>query len=220
MTARTVYVVAMWVSLLCVAEAGAQTPRWELTPSLVVDGPASMGTTRAVIEAPSGADIVLFTAESRSTTGLGAALQVSHRLGARWRVGVNGSWSRPSIETHITGDLEGADDETATVGLHRFVIAAQVERTLARRGKAEWVVGAGAGWLRQLTSDRAVTGNGFAAHAGGGLKYWMRDGQPGWLGRIALRVDARLALRRDGVSSGDQDLHWSPQAFAGLVIAR
>jgi hypothetical protein len=179
-----------------------------------------MGTTRAVIQAPSGDDIVLFTATSRTTTGIGASLRVSHRIGARWRVGVSGSWSRPDFETRLTGDIEGADDVVASVGLHRFVVAAEAERTLSRRGKAEWVVGAGAGWLRELTADRAVTGNGFALHAGGGLKYWMRDGQPGWLGRIALRVDAGLAVRRDGVSSGDQKLRWSPQALAGLVIAR
>lgn len=217
---RRIELLAIVALSLTAASAEAQTPRWEISPSLAVDGPASMGTTRAVIQAPSGDDIVLFTAKSRTTTGIGASLRVSHRIGARWRVGVRGSWSRPDFETRLTGDLEGADDVVASVGLHRFVVAAEVERTLSRRGKAEWVMGAGAGWLRELTADRAVTGNGFALHAGGGLKYWMRDGQPGWLGRIALRVDAGLAVRRDGVSSGDQKLRWSPQALAGLVIAR
>ncbi len=217
---RRIELLAIGALLLTAASAEAQTARWEISPSLVVDGPASMGTTRAVIQAPAGDDIVLFTATSRTATGIGASLTVTHRLGRRWRVGMQGSWSRPTLETRVSGDIEGGDAIVATTGMHRFAVAAVVERSLARRGAVEPFVGVGAGWLRELTSDRAVTGNGFAAHAGGGLKYWMRDGQPGWLGRIALRVDAGLAVRRDGVSIGDQGLRWSPQALAGLVIAR
>ncbi|GEM_PF-5225316 len=58
------------------------------------------------------------------------------------------------------------------------------------------------------------------AHVGDGLKYWVREGRPGWLGHIALRAEARLALRRGGITPGDAGNRWSPTVAAGIVIAR
>lgn len=150
----------------------------------------------------------------------GLEARVGWRVTEHWAVGVTGSWSRPDFETRISDDVEDAEPVIAALGMDRFTVELDVERRFGRSVRWQPYARLAAGWLRELADNRALADSGVAAHAGGGLKYWMREGRPGWLGHIALRAEARLALRRGGITLGDAGHRWSPTVAAGIVIAR
>jgi len=208
------------VVLILPASAFAQSPRLELTVGAVVDGASSAGVTRAELVDPAGNPFTLFEAKHRTTWAPGLEGRVSWRVTERWAVGVTGSWSRPDFETRISGDVEGADPVTAALGMDRFAVELGVERRFGTSTKWQPFAGLAAGWLRELADDRALADSGVAAHVGGGLKYRVREGRPGWLGHIALRAEARLTLRCGGITLGDAGHRWSPTVAAALVIAR
>lgn len=214
---RTLCLVAV---LILPASAFAQSPRLELTVGAVVDGASSAGVTRADLVDPAGNPFTLFEAKHRTTWGPGLEGRVGWRVTDRWAVALAGSWSRPDFETRISGDVEDADPVTAALGMDRFTVELGVERRFGTSARWQPYARIAAGWLRELADDRALADSGVAAHAGGGLKYWVREARPGWLGHIALRAEGRLTLRRGGITLGDAGNRWSPTVTAGMVIAR
>lgn len=208
------------VLLLAPGTASAQPPRVEVAIGGVVEGGATAGTTRAELLDSSGRPVTLFEARHRTTTAPGLGAQVAVRVRARWAVAVAAAWSRPDLSTRITGDFEATPDTEAALGMHRLTVELGVERRFSRRGRVEPYARLSAGWLRELTTDRTLVDDGVAAHVGGGLKYWMRDGRPGWLGRLALRAEVLLAMRRGGLTLGETGTRVAPAVSAGLVIAR
>jgi hypothetical protein len=198
----------------------AQTPKLEFAVGTILEGPSSAGTTRAELLDPAGNPVTLFEATHRTTAAVGLAGGVSYRIRPRFALELSGVWTRPDFESKISDDFEGAADTTLALGMHRFSVELSAVRHFGRRGALEPYARIGAGWLRELTRDRTLVDDGVAAHVGGGLKYWLREGRPGWLGDIALRADVRLAIRRGGIALGDAGTRWSPDVVAGLVIAR
>lgn len=200
--------------------AQAQTARLEFAVGAAVSGASSAGSTRADLLDSAGNPVTLFEATHRTSVGVGVDAGLLYRLRPRLALEFSGSWTRPDLETKIGGDFEGADDTTLSLGMHRFSAEVATVRHFNRRGAAEPYVRAGVGWFRELTTDRALVDDGLAGHVGAGFKYWVRDGQPGWLGQIALRAEGRLVMRHGGIELGDTGLRWSPAASAGLVIGR
>jgi len=198
----------------------AQIRKIEIAVGAAVSGASSAGSTRAELLGPAGNTVTLFEATHRTSVGMGVDAGLLYRLHPRLALELSGSWARPDLETTIRGDFEGADDTTISLGMHRFSTEVAIVRHFGRRGAAEPYVRAGGGWFRELTTDRALVDDGLAGHVGVGLKYWLREGQGGWLGQIALRGDVRLAVRQGGIERGDAGTRWSPAASAGLVIAR
>lgn len=201
------------------AAALAQSPGVEVTVAVLADGGASSGTTRAELLDPSGNPFVLFEASHRTTRSVGGEVGLGFRLASAWLVEVAGSWSRPSLESRIANDFEGVEEQTASMRLDRFALGVAAVRRFGD-GRATPYATAGVRWLRDLTDDRALVDDGLAAHAGAGLKYGLRTGRPGWLGHIALRAEARVTMRRGGLTVGEAGTRWSPSLLAGLVIAR
>lgn len=216
---------AWWPVLGCVltllpASALAQPPVMEVTVAGVIEGPSAGGTTTATLIDPAGTPLVLFTARHRTTWAPGVETRLGIRIATAWMADLAGAWTRPALETRISGDLEAAEAATATLGMHRITVSLGLERRFRPWGRAEPYARVSAGWLREITADRVLVDDGVAAHAGGGLKYPVREGRPGWLGHVALRAEARLALRRGGITPGATGTRWSPVVMAGVVIAR
>ncbi len=109
---------------------------------------------------------------------------------------------------------------TARLGLHQFTVEGSLQYRFSRRGRWDPFVRAGAGWLRELTTDRTLVANGLSANLGGGIKYWVRESRPGLFGRLALRAEVRLAARHGGIAFGDAGVRLGPMFAAGLVIGR
>jgi hypothetical protein len=212
--------VAVVMVALAPSAVHAQTPKLEFTVGTTLSGPSSAGTTRAELLDSAGNPLTLFEAEQRTTSAIGLAGAITYRLQPRLALEVSGGWTRPDFESRIVDDLEAADDTTLTLGAHRFTVELGAIRHYGRRGALEPYARLGAGWLRELTRDRALVDDGIAAHVGGGAKYWLREGRAGWLGDVALKADVRLSVRRGGISLGDAGTRWSPDLVAGLVIAR
>lgn len=200
--------------------ASAQTPRVEVTLGGVVAGPASTGDVNATLIDSGGNALTLFKSSNRVTTGMGAEAQVAVRIRQRLFVELSGTWVPTHMETRVTSDLEGAAPIAARLGVHQFTVEGSLQYVFARRGRWDPFVRGGAGWLRELTTDRAVVENGFGANLGGGIKYWVRESRPGLFGRLALRAEVRLVARRGGLAFGDAGTRLAPMFAAGLVIGR
>jgi hypothetical protein len=208
------------VLLVAPFTAEAQTRKIELALGAAVSGAASAGATRAELIDSSGNPVTLFEATHRTSVGLGMEAGLLYRWRPRLSLELSGSWTRPDLETKISDDFEDAGDTTLSLGMHRFSAELAVVRHFSRRGAAEPYVRAGAGWFRELTTDRALVDDGVTGHVGAGIKYWIREGRPGWIGDVALRADLRLAARQGGIELGDAGTRWSPAATVGVVIAR
>jgi len=218
--ARALLIVAVGAAALCPTAVHAQTPMLEFIVGTTLNGPSSAGTTRAELLGSGGNPVTLFESKQRTTSAIGLAGAVSYRIRARLALELSGGWTRPDLESRITDDSERVADTTLALGMHRFNVELSAVRHFGRRGSIEPHARIGAGWLRELTRDRALVDDGVAAHVGGGLNYWVREGRQGWLGDVVLRADVRLAIRRGGISLGDASTRWSPDVVAGLVIAR
>lgn len=200
--------------------AAAQTSRVEVTLGGVVSGRASAGDANATLVDSGGSVLTLFTTSNRVTTGAGAEAQVAVRIRQRLLVELSGSWLKTNLETRVTSDLEDATPITASLGLHQFTVEGSLNYRFARRGRWDPFVRGGAGWLRELTTDRALVENGLSANFGGGIKYWVRESRPGLFGRLALRAEVRLVARHGGIAFGDAGTRLAPMFAAGLVIGR
>lgn len=211
--------VLVFMLLVLPVTAAAQTRKIEVTVGAAVSGASSAGSTRAELLDPAGSPVTLFTATHRTTPGLGVDAGLMYRLRERLAVEISGSWIRPDLETKISDDFEGAADTSVALGMHRFSAEVAAVRHFSRRGAAEPYVRAGAGWFRELTTDRTFVDDGVAGHVGVGAKYWVRE-QAGWLGHIAIRGDVRLAVRRGGIELGETRVRWLPAGTVGVVIAR
>jgi hypothetical protein len=202
----------VFACLLVTSVASAQTRKVELGLGAVASGAGSAGDVNATLIDSSGNPLVLFRTENRVAPGLGAELHLAVRVKPRVSVELSGSWLKADLESRVTSDFEDAPSMTTSQGVNQFTVDSSVVYRFARRGKVDPFLRAGAGWLREITSDRALVENGLSANLGGGIKYWM--------GRVAIRVEARLAVRHGGIAFGDAGVRLAPVIAAGLVIGR
>lgn len=200
--------------------ASAQTPRVEVTVGAVVSGRASAGDVNATLIDSGGNPLTLFKTTNRVTTGMGAEAQVAVRIRQRLLAELSGTWVPTRLETRVASDLESAAPITARLGLHQFTVEGSLQYRFSRRGRWDPFVRGGAGWLRELTTDRALVENGLSVNLGGGIKYWVRESGPGVFGRLALRAEVRLVARHGGIAFGDAGTRLAPMFAAGLVIGR
>src|SRR5262249_31323962 len=163
-------------------------------------GGTGFGASSATETMPGGSRFALFM----TTTELGSALGFEARVGVRMTdsidVGVEGSYSAPTLRTTISSDAENGTPNTATVDVDQIMIGGWVGVRLT--GLRLWRQGvpfveAGAGYLRQLydTGQLAVSGQTF--HVGGGSVFPLvpkKNKRPAG----ALRLPARAGGPRDG----------------------
>ena len=123
---------------------------------------------------------------------------------------VSGTWGQADLRSQISGDFEGAAPITATNRLTVFTVEGSGIWYFRGRGRLEPFVRAGAGWMRQLTADEALAGDGTIANAGAGVKYWYFERDRGRLKRLGLRFEARAVGRFGGLELGTKDRLISP----------
>ncbi len=179
---------------------------------------SSLGTMSADLLTGDGSPLPVFATENRLGAGAGLEGAVSMRVGRRLSAELSGSWMRGQIETRISADVDGADALTLTTPVSQFALEGAALWTLRRRGRAEWFARGAAGWLRGLSSDRQIAGNGHVANAGGGVKYWWRQGGGGLIHRLGIRAEARLTERSNVFHLGDRRHLVAGTFLAGLLI--
>jgi hypothetical protein len=168
------------------------------------------GSTTAEITANQtpGREYPLFKTASELRAAPGYEARVGVRLTRM--LGVEGAfhYSRPSLETRISGDVENAPSVTASNDLSRYVFEVSGVLHLTRfplgKGGSPFVLG-GAGYLRELDDVQALVETGRLYHGGGGFKYLISDRPHGLVKGLGIRADARLYFRDGGYELADAD---------------
>jgi hypothetical protein len=131
---------------------------------------------------------------------------------------VSGTWTKTEIRTSLSGDFEGAEPITATVGATRFTLEGSALWTVLTRGRAQFFVRGGVGWQRDLDESSVLIEDGTIVNLGGGMKYWWRDQPHGAFRKLGARVEARAAIRSAGLSLDQRSRHVSPVIAGGFIF--
>jgi hypothetical protein len=181
-------------------------------------GPASFGSVNENLTRPAGSPYPVFQTDNSLGSGIGVEANFGYPLGARLQAELTGAWSRASLRSEITGDVEDADDITITETLNRFSIEGGVLWTLRTRERSSIFIRGSGGWMRELAGSGALAEDGFVANAGAGMKYWWGTATPGQAKRIGLRVEGRLSIRSGGITLGERSVRVAPVASGGLIF--
>jgi hypothetical protein len=169
-----------------------------------------------------GGDLVLFETDSEVTGGAGLEARLGVRLGSTFSVEAGGSWTRASMVTRVSGDLEGAPALDVRSDFTQYVIdgavVARLERLAMGGGRVVPFLEAGAGYLRQLHEGNVMVETGAVLHGGGGVLVWLRSRPGGWFDRVGLRVDARVTSRGGGVDVTEDRRRVFAALAAGLAV--
>jgi hypothetical protein len=215
-----------WAQAIQPSSGGPFRP-WsiEVDAGLLWSSGIDLGSTTASITANQtpAADYPLF----ETAADLDAAPRFEGRIGL-WitrTIGVEGAfqYSRPRLETRISGDVENAPVVTATADLSRYVIdvSGVVHLTRFRIGRSgmPFVLG-GVGYLRELDDAQALAETGRLYHAGGGFKYLFASRSRGLVKGFGIRGDARLYFKDGGYEfEADEPLRRFFAGGASLMIA-
>jgi hypothetical protein len=156
----------------------------------------------------------------KTASSLGATGGVEGRLGFLLTqvVGVEGAfgYARPTLETSVTADVEGAPGTTARERLSQFSVTVSGVAhlwPLLVKGAVPFVL-AGAGYLRELHEGNVLPESGHTLHVGGGLKLPLVV-RRGFVRALGVRLEGRAVFR-----SGGADLDASkPTRVAGAAGA-
>ena len=170
----------------------------------------------------------LFRASSTLGTGIGLDGRVAFNITRALAVEGGFVWTRATLESSITSDVEGIPNTTVSQDLDTYFIEASAvwhlnALTLAGGRVLPFVAG-GAGYLRQLDEEAVLTSKdaGRVYHGGGGVKFFFLQRRRGFIRGLGLRTDARLYVRSGGLEL-DEDRtrrnHWAvAAALLGTVL--
>ena len=219
--------VAAWTVVLTLgvaAMASAQTrstkkPRttpWQLSGGITWIGGSTVGPLSGTETQPNGSPLALFTASSKVDSSAGFSATLARKVGGPVLIEATGGWTRPTLRTDVTGDLEGAAPATATNQTTEFSVVGAAVVELTRH--SAWIpfVRGGAGWMRQLSDDQSLSSDGTVVVIGGGVKYWLGGrARPGQLG---FRLDAGVVGRSGGVLPGSDKMRFAPSVAGSLAV--
>lgn len=229
---RRAALLAALALLLPAASAGAQTPGDEVFRRGAVEVDAGglwnaglpLGSARATLTGNQQGTppVTFFDTASEFQPAAGFEGRVSVFLSRAFAVEGAFRFSRPRLETSISGDFEDAPDVTAARDVSQYVFeingVAHIDRLRFGGGGVPFVFGGG-GYLRELYSGRQVVETGQIYQAGGGVKILFRQSPLALLKGVGVRLDARVLMRRGGVElDADEPLRTYGAAAGSLVI--
>lgn len=209
------------------APAGPQPRSFEVAAGAVALGPVDFGQATAnLIANQSGAPPTTFFRASTSIgTGAGVDGRLAFNVTRALAVEAGFVWTRATMESRITSDVEGFPDVTATQDLDTYFVEASAVwhlNALAFAGRrAVPFVAGGAGYLRQLDDQSLLTDDpGRVYHAGGGLKLALAERRRGFIRGYGIRGDARLYMVEGGVELDESKTRRNRWAVAGHLFVR
>lgn len=171
-------------------------------------GSATAEETRPV----SGLPLTLFAVSGSVLDAPGAGAQLGIYLGRRVSVEAAFQYSRPILRAHVTSDFEAAPDTDADEKLTTYVVGGSLLYHFGA-GRLVPFVSGGGGYLRQLHEENSDLLTSTEVHAGGGVKFWMGQGER----RFGLRVEAQ-ASARDKTAAFEQKQRIVPSLAAGVTF--
>ena len=172
-------------------------------------GTYAVGGSNATLRTnATGATPTPFTLFSTSSTvdhAAGVLVRAGFALTRSITIEGGGSFSEPSLATHISQDPEQAAPADASEQLHQFVIDAGIVWSLPLHlgSRTRLFASGGGGYLRQLHEHRTLVETGSVYYAGTGVNVWLHGGH-GPTRSLGLRGDARMNWRRSGIEFDDK----------------
>jgi hypothetical protein len=187
--------------------AAAPRPRsFELSAGGIAIGPVNFGAATASLTANQSAapETTLFKADSELGTAAGLDGRLAFHISRALAIEGGFVWTRATLDSRITSDVEGIPDVTLSQQLDTYFIEASVLWHLNglafAGGRMVPFLAGGAGYLRQLDDTQLLTSDpGEVYHAGGGVKYVFLTRPRGFIRRLGVRADGRAYIQRGGV---------------------
>ena len=210
-------------------QTSAPRPRsFELSAGGIAVGAVDFGSTTASLIAnqSSAPESTLFRAASTIGTGRGLDGRVAFNITRALAVEGGFVWTRATLESRITSDVEGIPNTTVSQDLDTYFIEGSAVWHLNALsfagGRGLPFVAGGAGYLRQLDEQAVLTTkeSGTVYHAGGGVKYFFLQRRRGFIRGLGLRTDARLYVRDGGVELDEDTTRRNQWAVAAALLVR
>lgn len=192
--------------------AGAQTPSVTRAPRMELSvgggflGASSLGTADADLRGRSNQPFQLFDTSSRIGVSVPLEVRLDVLLGPRYVFEIRGAWSRPELETSVTGDVEGAPALTLIEQVDQYALDLGLLVNLRQMRPRTLVpfVSGGAGYVGAVHEGLTLLENGISFRGGGGFKYPFVMQRRGRIKGLGLRADAALIVMTGGLA-GDSD---------------
>ena len=200
---------------------------FEVSAGVFALGPVDFGSATASLVAnqSSAPNSTLFRAKSDLGTGAGLDGRVAFNVTRALAVEGGFVWTRATLESKITSDVEGIPNTTVAQDLDTYFIEASAVWHLSALafagGRGLPFVAGGAGYLRQLDEEQMLTDDpGTVFHAGGGVKYFFVQRPRGFIRGLGLRGDARFYVRSGGVELDQDTTHRNQWGLAAALLVR
>ena len=207
--------------------AAPRARSFEVSAGVVASGPIDFGAATASLVANQSAapESTLFRASSSIGTGVGLDGRVAFNITSALAVEGGFAWTRATLESRITADVEGVPNVTLAQDLDTYFIEASAVwhlKALSMGGRALPFVMAGAGYLRQLDEQQVLTNEdpGTVYHVGGGMKYFFMQRPRGFLRGLGLRGDGRFYMRSGGVELDQDTTRRNQWAVTAALLVR
>jgi hypothetical protein len=185
------------------APAAPRSPRLELSAGAGFLGGSSLGTADADLRGRSNQPFQLFDTSSRVGGSIPLEVRLGFLLGPRYVFEIRGAWSRPDLETSVTGDFEGAPPVTVVERVDQYSLDLGVLVNLrpARPGSIVPFISGGAGYVGAVHEGLTLLENGIGFRGGGGLKYPLVMQRRGRFKGAGIRADAALIVMTSGLAA-------------------
>ena len=222
--------VCLTVALVGVTTAvSAQTPATnkpaapkrerEIVVGGVFAGPASMGSTEAVLLGSNGLpSVTLFRTDNGLGVGFGPELILGWRLKRSLWFEVAGGLTWQDLNTRITDDFENAPSETIGAAIMRVSVDSALVWHFRDRGKTSWFLRGSGGFMSEISNEMASADPGFIGSGGIGFRYWWRTAGKGTFKRVGLRAEFRGVVRAGGISLAERSWTFGPTGTVHLVF--
>jgi hypothetical protein len=195
------------------ALAQPQRGSLELAGAFTWTGGYSAGSVAAT-ETPnpsvSSSPFVLFQSDSRLLGAAGLDARAGVYVTTRLLVSATFSYSRPTLRTHLSADVEGAAATDADTNVSSYLFGGSAEYQF-RAGRWSPFLSAVVGQVRQVPDGGDVL-TGVETRAGGGVRHAMTHGRH----PLAIRGEVLAAYRTHSIAF-DQKHHVVPIVSAGLT---
>jgi hypothetical protein len=191
------------------APRGPSVPRIDLTVGAGFSSRSALGDANADLRGRGGAPLQLFATSSELGASLPLEVRLGYRMSPHYALEMRGAWSRPEIQTSISGDVENAPALTVAerVDLYSLDVGILVMFNVSQPRALTPFISAGAGYAGAVHEGLTLLENGFTYRGGGGIKYPLALRDRAWIKAIGVRADGALIFMRRGLVSGFGTTH-------------
>ena len=173
----------------------------ELSVGAGLLGASSLGTADADLRGRNNQSFQLFDTSSRIGVSVPLEVRLDFLLGPRYVFEIRGAWSRPELETSVSGDVEGAPGLTLVerVDQYSLDLGLLVNLGQARSRTLVPFVSGGAGYAGAVHEGLTLLENGISFRGGGGFKYPFVMQRRGRIKGMGIRADAAVIVMTGGL---------------------